>query len=382
MLPFARAEEQDVGNAVKKTFLVLTGLAAAAALMLGFLFLRQEAAVHTLLARQAESRENTDQEMRRSVSQLSDRVDRIAAAFSGQIAEGSAETQGAVRRLQRRLTADLASVRGSLSEMALALNRPTPAALENARASARDAPATAAAAFAGAAPAADAGAPADVMEQDLALSTALQRAKEDYGQRRFAEAVRALSPFSKQQANFPELRLYLAASRFSANPTDSGIQARVEQDVRAALKEDPGSLVALETMGSLCMEQGRWAEARDWFMQVIALEPSDADALEKAGASVLAANDLPAAKAYFEKAATIRPADANLWYQAGSAFAAAGEQEGALARFEKCLALDPRHHGARDQAARCLYQLGRYAEATEMADRASRAAGANGAGQE
>jgi tetratricopeptide (TPR) repeat protein len=379
VLPFARAEEQDVGNAVKKILFTLALLAGAAGLALGFVLLRQEAAVHALLVQQAEERESTDLEMRTSLSQLSDRVDGIAATFSREIAEGSSGTQGTLRRLQRRLADDVASVRGSLSEMTAALNKPEPAALERAPASAIAAPATAASAAAAVLPTTliAASSSSDVMEQDLALSQALQRAKQEYGQRKFADAVRTLSPFSKQQTSFPELRLYLAASRFCANPSDSSIQAKVEQDLRAVLREDAGSVVALETMGSLYMEQGKWAEARDWFLQVIALKPTDPDALEKTGVCALSAGDLTVAKACFEKAAAIRPTDANLWYEAGSASAAAGEQEEALARFEKCLALDPRHHGARDQAARCLYQLGRYAEATEMADRA-----ADGAGQE
>jgi tetratricopeptide (TPR) repeat protein len=205
------------------------------------------------------------------------------------------------------------------------------------------------------------------MEQDLALSQALQRAKELFGKGTFAEASRILSPFSPRQAENLEMRLYLASSRFRANPGDSSIQPGIEQDLRAVLKEEPGSLVALETMGSLCLEQGRWSEAVDWFSQVIALEPSNVDALEKAGAGALAAGDPSTARGYLERAAAIRPTDANLWYEAGSACAAAGRHEEALSRFEKCLAIDPRHHAARDHAARCLYQLGRYAEATELA---------------
>jgi len=194
----------------------------------------------------------------------------------------------------------------------------------------------------------------------------LQRAKRHFSEREFAEAARVLSPFSPQQLKNPEVRLYLAASRFCANPGDSSIQAGVEQDLRAVLK-DTRSLVALEIMGSLCMEQGRWAEALDWLSQVIALKPSDVDVLEKSGACALAAGDLPRAKNHLEKAAALRPNDSNLWYEAGSAYAAAGQHEEALARFEKCLELEPRHHGARDQAARCLYMLGRNAEATELA---------------
>ncbi len=281
-----------MGNAVRKILLILACFTGAAAVALGFVVLRQEAAIRALLVQQAGSRENADLEMRQSLSQLSDRVDGIAAAFSREIADSSSGTQGAVRRLQRRLADDIASVRGSLAGMAVALSRPAPAAQREPSTAGAAAPSTGAAS----APVVAASSSTDVMEQDLALSQALQRAKEQYSQRRFAEAVRTLSAFSPQQAS-PEVRLYLAASRFYANPSDSRAQARVEQELRASLKEDPGSLVALETLGSLYMEQGRWTEARDWFLQVIALKPSDADALEKAGACALSAGDLPTAKA-------------------------------------------------------------------------------------
>jgi len=348
-----------VGQAVRTILFILAGLAGAAALALVIVVFRQETAIRALIVQQAAAREHSDSEMHRSLSQLSERVDRIAATFSREIAAGNSGTQGAVRRLERRLAEDISAVRGNLAEMTVALNKPVPAADPMQ------------AMTAGAGPRAASGdvAPvsAEVMERDLALVQALQRAKRHFGEREFAEAARVLSPFSPQQLKNPEVRLYFAASRFCANPGDSSIQAGVEQDLRAVLKDDTRSLVALEIMGSLCMEQGRWAEALDWLSQVIALKPSDVDVLEKSGACALAAGDLPRAKNHLEKAAALRPNDSNLWYEAGSAYAAAGQHEEALARFEKCLELEPRHHGARDQAARCLHMLGRNAEATELA---------------
>ena len=355
-----------MGKAVRTIFLILAGLAGAAALALVIVVFRQETAIRALIVQQAAAREHSDSEMQRSLSQLSERVDGIAATFSREIAAGNSGTQGAVRRLQRRLAEDISAVRGNLAEMTVALNKPVPAAdpmqAMTAGAGPRAASGDTASITAGAE-----SVPAEVMEQDLALVQALQRAKKHFSEREFAEAARVLSPFSPQQLKNPEVRLYLAASRFCANPGDSSIQAGVEQDLRAVLKDDTRSLVALEIMGSLCMEQGRWAEALDWLSQVIALKPSDVDVLEKSGACALAAGDLPRAKNHLEKAAALRPNDSNLWYEAGSAYAAAGQHEEALARFEKCLELEPRHHGARAQAARCLYMLGRNAEASELA---------------
>jgi len=360
-----------VGQAVRKILFILGAFAGAATLALAFVVAQQETAIHALLLQQAASRESTDLEVRRSLSQLLERVDGIAATFSREIAEGSSGTQGVVRRLQRRLADDISTVRGSLAEMAVVLNRPAPAADSfHGMASGADPRAAS-----GQEASTNTEAASTTAEQDFALSRALLRAKERFSERQFAEAARILSPFSPQQVRDPEVRLYLAASRFRANPSDSSIQAGVEQDLRAVLKEDTGSLVALETMGSLCMEQGRWAEALEWFSQVIALKPSDADVLEKCGACALASGDLPRAKSCLERALALRPADANLWYEAGGAFAASGEPEEALARFEQCLALEPSHRGARVQAARCLQQLGRDAEATELADRVPGAAG-------
>jgi tetratricopeptide (TPR) repeat protein len=326
-----------VGKAVKKILFILAGLAGAATLALVFVVFRQETAISMLLVQQAASRERTDSEMQHGLSQLSERVDGISATFSHEIAAGNSGTQGAVRRLQKRLADDISGVRENLADMAVVLNRQAMPPGAAPRAASADVEPVS----------------AEVMEQDLALTQALQRAKSRCGERQFAEAACILTPFSLQHAANPEVRLYLAASRFLANQSDSRVQAAVEQDLRVVLRDQPDSLIALETLGSLCLEQGRWAEALDWLSQVIVFKPADVDVLEKAGTCARAAGDLPQAITFLDKAAALRPADAHLWFEAGRALAAAGKHAEALARFQKCLAIEPHHHGALVGVEKC-----------------------------
>jgi Flp pilus assembly protein TadD len=204
------------------------------------------------------------------------------------------------------------------------------------------------------------------VEQDLVLAHALQRATELFGKRQFAEAARILTPFTSQGAAVLDVRLYSAASRFYANRSDSSVYAAVERDLKVVLKTEPENLTALEAMGSLRLEQGRWVEALDSLSRVILFKPTDADVREKAGACAQAAGDLPQARAHFDTAAALRPGDAELWYSAGNACALAGQHEEALARFQKCLSLKPRHRGAGVGAAHCLNELGRSEEAAAL----------------
>ena len=160
-----------MGKAVKKILFILAGLAGAATLALVFVVFRQETAISMLLVQQAASRERTDSEMQHGLSQLSERVDGISATFSHEIAAGNSGTQGAVRRLQKRLADDISGVRENLADMAVVLNRQAMPPGAAPRAASADVEPVS----------------AEVMEQDLALTQALQRAKSRCGERQFAD---------------------------------------------------------------------------------------------------------------------------------------------------------------------------------------------------
>lgn len=60
-----------------------------------------------------------------------------------------------------------------------------------------------------------------------------------------------------------------------------GRLSQAENDFRAALHRDPGSVPALNNLGVLLMEQGKYAEARQIFRRAFALDSGDSDVIRE-----------------------------------------------------------------------------------------------------
>jgi tetratricopeptide (TPR) repeat protein len=199
---------------------------------------------------------------------------------------------------------------------------------------------------------------------------ALKEARELYASSRYLEAAQRLAPFASDPSPTRDARLLYAASLFHSRPDDTSTYSRIERDLRLVLKEDPQSFVALETLGSLCLEKGSWQEALEWLSEAVLLQPYNAELLQKAGDCALCARGYARAREFLDRAAELSPRNADVWYSAARAHAADGDAAGAVDRFNRCLDLNPGHRGAMREAGSCLQQLGRHAEAEAQWQRA------------
>jgi tetratricopeptide (TPR) repeat protein len=155
------------------------------------------------------------------------------------------------------------------------------------------------------------------------------------------------------------------------------------------LRLDPGNVVALQLLGEIALEEGRFEAARGFFQAVVAAMPNAAEAHRWLGAALLklgfyekalasytdaivlktsfaeAYNDrglvllklkrTDAALRDFEKAVALAPLYADARFNLGTAYLLANKFEEALASFEETIAINPDYPMAvqkRDEAAR------------------------------
>ncbi len=212
-------------------------------------------------------------------------------------------------------------------------------------------------------PARTEGAPPRKADQDLALMSAMRDGRQRFEAGKYAEAARLLSPIVERQPDNTEARLYYSAGMFRANPSETRNFPSIEQNLRIVLRDRREDALALETMGSLCMERQNWPEALEWFSQAIPKRRGDAELLRKAGACALSAGSSRQAQTFFDEACGRKPADADLWYSAGCAYAEAGKNEEAVQRFLKCLEMKPGHAAAGLKAGLAYRDLHEYRKA-------------------
>ena len=193
----------------------------------------------------------------------------------------------------------------------------------------------------------------------------MQESQDLYAAGRYAEAVRKLRPLLEKQPADPDILLYHAASLFRANPGETANYAAIERQLKLVIKERKDNVIALETLGAVCMERGRWAEGLEWLTQSIVQEPEKVEALRNAGSCAMNAGVFDIAQSFFDRAAALAPSEADLWYFSGSAYASAGKNAAAVERFQKCLSVQPRHIAAHLKAGLSLRDLGRNDEAIE-----------------
>jgi len=337
---------------------ISAGLLSAAVFLAALLIYRQNIDLRAQIAGLAADSERRKVELENNFSQLSDRFDALAARTEQDIDSSRTGTRGDVKRLQSHFTESFSSVQGRLEEMAGDLNRLRPdQAIEKIGA---------ATLVASPSPTADDPMPgAARLEQDLAFMQGMEESRDFYAAGRYEEAVRKLSPLLDKQPANPDILLYFAASLFRANPGETANYAVIERHLKAVIKERKENVIALDTLGALCMERGRWAEGLEWLSQSILQEPEKVEALRNAGSCALNAGALDIAQSYFDKAAALAPSEADLWYFSGSAYASAGKNAAAVERFQKCLSVQPRHVAAHLKAGLCLRDLGRTDEAIE-----------------
>ena len=188
------------------------------------------------------------------------------------------------------------------------------------------------------------------------LSLLLQKAGDTAGQERtLREAVGrglASEPMKRDLA-----RLYVASGR--------------NADAVTLLTSGPPLTEApsLDTLGVALAGSGREAEAKQAFLQALAIEPQNAGVAFNMGTLLLDGGDAAGARDWFQKSLQSDPRSAAGWAQLGLAQTRLGDADGAAQSWRQAIALDPRQYGALYNLAIAELKAGRLNEAREKLER-------------
>jgi predicted O-linked N-acetylglucosamine transferase (SPINDLY family) len=129
-------------------------------------------------------------------------------------------------------------------------------------------------------------------------------------------------------------------------------------------------LVGLLNQGLTLHQQGRLAEAKQIYTQVLAKQPNCYDALHLVGTIALQNNDLIVALELISKAIEIKPDYAEAWNNRGYAYNELKSYEEALASYDRAINIKPDYAAAQSNRGNTLNTLKRYEEALASYDRA------------
>jgi hypothetical protein len=130
------------------------------------------------------------------------------------------------------------------------------------------------------------------------------------------------------------------------------------RDLQARLAADPASINLRFDRACLLTEMGRTAEARDAYLDVLALEPSHRLALNNLGTLLYATGYRSAARTAYAEAAARHPEDPMSRVNLGNLLYESGEFVAAREHFEAALGADPSHAEAHQGLAYVLAEAG------------------------
>jgi len=148
-------------------------------------------------------------------------------------------------------------------------------------------------------------------------------------------------------------------------------QERRLQDAESAAAEvlaaHPGHAQAAELMGHICLDQGRFREAVDYFKSALEAEPESAALMSLIGTAYANDKNLKAAIIYFQQAVQAAPEDAMAWENLGKVAYQLRRWSHARAAFDHCLMLDAKNDEAASGLARLDFREGNYNSAMALA---------------
>ncbi len=183
----------------------------------------------------------------------------------------------------------------------------------------------------------------------------------------FAKAL-ALDPsFARAHAVLADTR-YLIALNAGLDTEEARPHLDLAQKgVERALALDPALGDAYATRATLLHYKHQDAAADADFQRALSHSPNSAFIRQRRGAALWARGKLPAAFAELQLSVRLDPLSAINLSMLGAALGSVRRWEEALAAHEKALAIDPNFVRARSGCMECLFNLGRQAEALEMA---------------
>jgi predicted O-linked N-acetylglucosamine transferase (SPINDLY family) len=152
-----------------------------------------------------------------------------------------------------------------------------------------------------------------------------------------------------------------------------GQQGRYLEAIRlteTALRIHPNDFGTLANYGSVLMAAGRHLDALDPFDRALTIKPDFFEALYNRGVVLAHLKRFAQAVASYDRALVLRPNSPECFYNRGISLASLGRLTDALASYDKALVLNPRLASAWDNRGNVLRELGQPEQAVESYDKA------------
>ncbi len=260
-------------------------------------------AVDDQIARLSQSTDAESARVAAGIGELSEQLTALSGSMRTDIGSVGRSTRADVTRLRDRLAGRLDDMARRMSDLA---EQPREVVMVPAPSASASTPAPSAVAS----PVSTALlSSTTAAEADLSSARQSSEAAQCFETGRYEQAQRAFARILSERPSDHSARLYYAASLYRANPGDSSRYAQVERNLRSVLETDPHSVLALDTLASLEVEQGRWTDALGHLRRLAALEPRNPRYHLVAGFCALKAADPAAARDSFAAAVDLAPTD-------------------------------------------------------------------------
>jgi tetratricopeptide (TPR) repeat protein len=140
----------------------------------------------------------------------------------------------------------------------------------------------------------------------------------------------------------------------------AGVQPNPSND--AAVRRSPGDAKQLLAQGDRCMITGAYAEAVDYYQELVELEPRHAVAINNLGAALSKLGHYQEAEDYFRQATAIKPDYSDAYSNLGISLQSRGYFAEAETALRRALKLNPTHVNARVNLGLVLAELNRSRE--------------------
>ncbi len=157
--------------------------------------------------------------------------------------------------------------------------------------------------------------------------------------------------------------LLVLAALAGLTSRQSRLYASSETLYRGTLERNPGSWLALNNLGVICLERGDDAEAEKLFFESLRLNPEYEAALNNGGFVLARRGRVDEAIGYYRRALQVWPDYPDAHVNLGNALFVKGRLDEAVGHFDRALRLRPGLLEARNNIAFALVALGRPREA-------------------
>ncbi len=203
-------------------------------------------------------------------------------------------------------------------------------------------------------------------KDDLFVQSLFRKGQEYFADERYAQAAVSMADVLSLAPDYHEARLIHAVAWYRENPLDSGRREEIRADLAALVSRDPHNILALETLGSMALEEQDWRRARQYYQRLIGLDGRN---IEYSRMFVVACRAEGAVEEAEEEITLLLqddPGNPRYLLYRGEALEKQGEYGQAFTFYEASYRRDPAYLPALLGAARTAVQTGNYLRAGEL----------------